>query len=1182
MAATTPNLIPVREGDDIDIPTRDVLPYTHIKSLGMGSSSFVEMVRDTTSGQVFAHKVFRRYHGPNTGKFRRDVRNEIEILRRLSSHPHIIRVFATYTCGRDIGIIFTPVADSGDLANYLQNILDFGNPPTIEQCAILKRAFGCLASGLAFIHKKAIRHKDIKPQNILIHKGIVIFTDFGIALDASLHDTTTTIGTPEAFTRRYCAPEVANWAKRSRKSDIFSLGCVFIEMLAVLQPNIKLGDLGMLAYYEVINDLRDVLNRSKRVSLRFNELIRVCFRMLEPDPEHRISAEELLNALNLLRKSKENAAFEWFCDSCTQSVLEEQHLGALSSTTSSTDQRQQETEERSIILEDVGPLSQIIGMGPDTGSVIGTRPTILGSDSAIDITSNQSALSSSAKLQRVRVSQDMQSRKDWIEKGYRDDDEIHVEDGTVRHDSSTSEDSFISSDQINETEITEYDYESVVSEDSESSTFDPGPQQLPPDLQPDEHVVNTTKWISKLESMEKDIIHGSSYFRSLNLAEHSCSDSNACIPMHDAIRANIRRMKEAGYFTGSLTVVVGSSARHRVASLIRIPENEIDDVSVAIVSQDFGRCLHYLHCWGFEGTCAKIQQLDIDCDRIQAAAAAISWLLDVAVVSFSGAHLERFDEKYLCRTQSMFTFSCTPETSLVLRRRSLKCLDAYLHGRQVWVFEEIDSSVIEYPSSEDALYLSTTMSDFGSVWGPLWVTHIRDSDQKNRSNTETPVILRYNVGLGWVIPWRQRHDEPPVLANEVFAHWTNDVVDLLDSEPFPESTPDSRLLIGGALRLSVNEDCALSACLSVYTSHLQNQNRLRFGGVRKPVTERDSQTVTVQLSALSMASVGYQEQYRIREGFLLREQLLAMWTYEPGSRNPAILSHFAGVEVSACTENARRRRLVHILGSSTMLNYLDTFMLDWEHEESKGRYLQALASPNIRAFEALYISELGLRKDLGRAIAVCLHALHHTGSLTGESLHALWCPSRGETWTATFNYWDQHWVGLLKDTISSCAFAVLTPQCLVMADLDLVSECQNQHRGAMTGVSSQANLTTHSFYRNHHSVFETAVIINNEAEIPKGLKYDGKRWKINRLQLDDEFDLGESGRVRFIRPISSLRSGRSKGALMRWSPNSLGREAIQQLRERVLKLPRSPCHREQVLDENHVTKSLQVHIMALW
>jgi serine/threonine protein kinase len=42
------------------------------------------------------------------------------------------------------------------------------------------------------MHEQTIRHKDIKPQNILIHRGSAIYTDFGISLDFAQQDSTTT------------------------------------------------------------------------------------------------------------------------------------------------------------------------------------------------------------------------------------------------------------------------------------------------------------------------------------------------------------------------------------------------------------------------------------------------------------------------------------------------------------------------------------------------------------------------------------------------------------------------------------------------------------------------------------------------------------------------------------------------------------------------------------------------------------------------------------------------------------------------------------------------------------------------------------------------------------------------------------------------------------------------------
>lgn len=323
MESKAGNSLVVNLGDDLTIANRNSLPYKHLESLGVGGSAFVEKVQNTTTGEIFAHKVFRRYHGPNLTKFKEEVQNEIQIVRRLSSHPHIIQVFATYTCGRELGMILTPVADRGDLASYLQDIADSGRPLTYEQRAILNRAFGCLASGLAFIHEQTIRHKDIKPQNILIHQGRVIYADFGIAFDASQHDSTTTVGTSQAFTFRYCAPEVANSAKRNRKSDIFSLGCVFIEILEAVCPLIKAEPLGRVPYHKIIDDLRSMLINAMAhvMGAVWKGLIRVCLEVFVSEPEERISAEGLVRELSSLGNHNSHFLRIIFCDNCREKRL---------------------------------------------------------------------------------------------------------------------------------------------------------------------------------------------------------------------------------------------------------------------------------------------------------------------------------------------------------------------------------------------------------------------------------------------------------------------------------------------------------------------------------------------------------------------------------------------------------------------------------------------------------------------------------------------------------------------------------------------------------------------------------------------------------------------------------------------------------------------------------------------
>jgi hypothetical protein len=102
--------------------------------------------------------------------------------------------------------------------------------------SFIRPFFGCLTAALCYLHDNRIRHKDIKPSNVLIKHDQVYLTDFGTSLDWSGHDNSTTATAPPT-TPRYCAPEVMSCIERNTSSDIWSLGCVFLEMWTVLRQH---------------------------------------------------------------------------------------------------------------------------------------------------------------------------------------------------------------------------------------------------------------------------------------------------------------------------------------------------------------------------------------------------------------------------------------------------------------------------------------------------------------------------------------------------------------------------------------------------------------------------------------------------------------------------------------------------------------------------------------------------------------------------------------------------------------------------------------------------------------------------------------------------------------------------------------------------------------------------------
>ena len=204
------------------------LPFETMAILGRGVSGVVEKVLSSISFREYALKRIRRktYFRGAASSMEACI-TELEVLRRLE-HKHIVDFVGSYTDPEFIGLLMSPVADC-NLAKYFELI-----PSSEDRQSLLRSFFGCLATALAYLHESRVRHKDIKPQNILIKGGNVLLADFGLARD-SLELTCSMSDGASGFSPRYCAPEVAAFEPRDSSSDIWSLGCVFLEMVSVLK-----------------------------------------------------------------------------------------------------------------------------------------------------------------------------------------------------------------------------------------------------------------------------------------------------------------------------------------------------------------------------------------------------------------------------------------------------------------------------------------------------------------------------------------------------------------------------------------------------------------------------------------------------------------------------------------------------------------------------------------------------------------------------------------------------------------------------------------------------------------------------------------------------------------------------------------------------------------------------------
>jgi len=254
--------------------------YQVIKKLGQGGMADVylgiqEKLQRQVAIKVMIPLLFR------DEQFSKRFIKEAQTAAQLN-HPNIITIHDVGEAGDSYYIVMEYLEES-----LSQRLKKKGFFPPLEALAVVKM----IACALDYAHKKGFIHRDIKPDNIMFRAdGTAVLVDFGIAraMDATTHLTRTgmSIGTPH-----YMSPEQCKGEKIDGRSDIYSLGVQFYEIITGEVPYKAENTAGI-----IIKHIQDPIPRLPDRLRRYQPLID---KMMAKEREKRFqTGEELIRFID--------------------------------------------------------------------------------------------------------------------------------------------------------------------------------------------------------------------------------------------------------------------------------------------------------------------------------------------------------------------------------------------------------------------------------------------------------------------------------------------------------------------------------------------------------------------------------------------------------------------------------------------------------------------------------------------------------------------------------------------------------------------------------------------------------------------------------------------------------------------------------------------------------------------
>ncbi|EEP79507.1 hypothetical protein UREG_04353 [Uncinocarpus reesii 1704] len=296
------SMLVAEDGEEDDVGLADFLAGNNFSNqnwmkgslIGEGSFGSVFLALHSVTGELMAVKQVELPSATKGTEFDNRktsmvnaLKHEIGLLQGLQ-HPNIVQYLGTSTDDQYLNI-FLEYVPGGSIATMLKQYNTFQEP-------LIRNFVRQILSGLSYLHSRDIIHRDIKGANVLVdNKGQIKISDFGISKRVEASTMLGASGSGHLHRPSlqgsvyWMAPEVVRQTAHTKKADIWSLGCLVVEMFIGAHP---FPDCSQLQAIFAIGNNQARPPAPENASKEATAFLDMTF---EIDHEKRPSADDLLN-----------------------------------------------------------------------------------------------------------------------------------------------------------------------------------------------------------------------------------------------------------------------------------------------------------------------------------------------------------------------------------------------------------------------------------------------------------------------------------------------------------------------------------------------------------------------------------------------------------------------------------------------------------------------------------------------------------------------------------------------------------------------------------------------------------------------------------------------------------------------------------------------------------------------